>query len=179
MGKLGNNQSGLTLIEVLLAILILGFIASTFVLLSGNIVKTNMVSNKESQSMAFATIISELVKNEYNTNPSSLKNGSTVSLESTVIDESSTPRSNPDYSIKQEIFIPKQNESTRFEGIKYMSGKETGYQYRITNILKYEQNASNGAPGAKGKYIEIIVTVKNKEIGDEETIIFRHNFDNL
>lgn len=178
MKKILNNQSGITLIELLVATIILGFVVSGVVLLSGSIVKTNTDSNIESQSIAYATIMSELIKYEYQNNPASLRSGSTVILESTVIDKNSTPNPNPDYSISQEIKIPKQDDHTSFEEIKYNSGANTGYQYSITNKLKHEQLSSDGVPGVMEKFIEITVTVKSSKTGDSKSITFRHNFKN-
>ena len=116
--------------------------------------------------MAYATVISELMKDEYQNNPSSLKDGSTVTLTATVIDKNSTPNPNPNYSISQAIKIPKQGAFTGFDDINFISGAKTGYQYSITNNLKSDS------------YFEITITVKNTKSGDVKTIIFRNNFDN-
>ncbi len=158
MKKIVDNQSGITLVEVLVATILLGFIVSVYVILSGSIVKTNTESGKDSQAMAFATIISELIKNEYKLDSKDNK----LTLESTVIDRGSTPDGNPNYSIRQQLSIP----STGFEDITYQSGKKTGYQYCI-KIFRDKDS---------GRYLEIKVTVRNVETKTEETLIFRHNF---
>ncbi|MCM3568394.1 type II secretion system protein [Neobacillus mesonae] len=160
MKKIRQNQSGITLVEVLLATVLLGFIVSVFVILSGSIAKTNTDSGKETQAMAYATIISELVKCKYN-----LKcEESSIYLESTVMDKDSAANGDPDYSISQPIHIP----SDDFEDIKYISGKKTGYQYKI-KISK---------AAASENYLEIQVTVRNLQAKTEETLVFRHNFFN-
>ena len=135
MKKIIKNQVGITLVEVLLAVVILGFIVSGVVLLSGSIMKTNTSSSKESQAMAYATIISELIKEQ---NDLSSKDKIVIKLKSTVIDESGVDNK---YSIDEDISIPiievKVKDITVKKigdvsgQIKYNSGKETGYEYEI------------------------------------------------
>ena len=177
MKKKINNQGGITLVEVLLAVVILGFIVSGVVLLSGSIMKTNTSSLKQSQAMAYATNISELIKSEYTSGSSEL----IIEVKSTVKDKNGVDN---EYSIDEKITVPiiedkiKGLTGIKIGGVsgsmKYMSGEETGYEYEIDSELKLEcRDDIESELDCREDTLPItIVTVKVKE----EKIVFKHNF---